>query len=180
MNHRWLTHLPGRQRPARAALDHAQPLPFPAGAHYGIHIIDIFDNRLDLFRNKAIDRHLDVHEKRVFLDALEQDYQKRKGRWVLTSDTNANANANAAGSSQKNFFLVLWRPLEESVLAWMDRHEFDDVMLVESLVEGLGMGAWSWGEGIVLQALDVLEREKKVKVFSHRNGGKKYLALKRL
>lgn len=136
----------------------------------------MFDDRLELFRNKAIERHLDVNEKRVFLDGLEQDYNRRKGRWVVTSDT----RSNAGGDSQKSFFLVLWRPLEESVLAWIDGNEFDQVTLVSSVVEGLGMDEWSWGEGIVKEALEVLEREKKVKLFTHKSNGRKYAAVKRL
>ena len=151
--------------------------PFPAGAHHKIHVIDVFDDRLELFRNGEIDRHLAVTEKRVFLDALERDHHGRKGRWLATSETGSKAGDTLA---QKSFFLVLWRPLEESVLTWMDENECEDVLLLESLVEGLGMDGWTWGEGVVRVALEVLERERKVKVFTHKNNGRKFTALKRL
>ena len=148
---------------------------FSAGAHHKIHVIDVFDDGLELFRNREIDRHLSVIEKRVFLDALEQDHGGRKGRWLETKET----GAKGSDAAQKCFFLVLWRPLEESVLAWMDGNECEDVMLFESLVEGLGMDEWTWGEGLVRGALEVLEREKKVKVFTHKNGGRKFTAVKK-
>ncbi len=150
--------------------------PFSAGAHHKIHVIDVFDDRLELFRNREIDRHLSVAEKRVFLDALEQDHCGRKGRWLATKDVGLKGN----DAVQKSFFLILWRPLEESVVAWMDGNECEDVILLESLLEGLGMDGRTWGEGVVRGALEVLVREKKVKVFTHKNSGRKFTAVKRL
>jgi len=145
--------------------------------HHKMHVIDVFDDGLELFRNREIERHLVVTEKRVFLDALEQDHNGRKGRWLTARET----GAKGSDAVQKCFFLVLWRPLEESVLAWMDgNNECEDVMLLESLVEGLGMDGWTWGEGLVRGALEALERERRVKVFTHRNGGRKFLAVKKL
>ena len=142
-----------------------------------MHVIDVFDDGLELFRNREIERHLVVTEKRVFLDALEQDHNGRKGRWLTARET----GAKGSDTVQKCFFLVLWRPLEESVLAWMDgNNECEDVMLLESLVEGLGMDGWTWGEGLVRGALEALERERRVKVFTHRNVGGKFLAVKKL
>jgi len=133
--------------------------------HKALHILDVFDDSLELFRNKSIDRHLNVGEKRVFLDSLERDYGGRKGRWL-------EGTAEA-----KSTFLVLWRSVEESVLDWIEKHgEGHDVVLLDDLAEGLGLGAFK--EAVVRPALEVLKREKKVAVFAHKSNGKRHIGIK--
>lgn len=135
-------------------------------AHHRVHVIDIFEEDFELFRNRAIDRHLNVGERRVFLDALQRDHNK--GRWV-----------SGVNTRDKSFFLVLWRPLEDSVLEWVEA-QMEDVVLLDDVVDGLGLGRWAWGQEVVREALEAVERGGRVKTFTQRSNGRKHIGIKLL
>ena len=136
-------------------------------------MIDVYDGELRLFRNDGIDRHLNVGERRVVLDALAGGpggngvYEhcaatRSRGRWLDGS-----------------VFLVLWRPVEESVLAWVEG-QVEGVVLLEDVVDGLGLGRWACGQEVVREAVEVLERGGRVKTFAQRSNGRKHVGVKLL
>ena len=143
-----------------------------------MHVIDVYDGELRLFRNDGIDRHLNVGERRVVLDALAKgsNVGGNDGMYDHCGATTARFRGRWLDGS---VFLVLWRPVEESVLAWVEG-QVEGVVLLEDVVDGLGLGRWACGQEVVREAVEVLERGGLVKTFAQRSNGRKHVGVKLL
>lgn len=121
-------------------------------------LIDVHDDRVRVFSNKEIERHLDLWEKRVFLDAL---CEEGKGQWL---------------DDRKDVCLVMWKSIDawaDDIYAWCKRSG-ETVILVDDLVD-VEQGCDVYGlplNDIIMPALEVLEGRRQVKRFNPKSDTK--------